>query len=419
MQQEPFMKYGNYDMFDWDWSHFRGDKSYFQQDIFPAYCYANGDKKEPHEALTNEDDLRYHEQRTRYYIARYGYSTSIYLFELFSEPWHVDQFGGFEEASMIDDELGATIRESIRTYHERMATYIKQTLGHTNQLVGIDVFVAKFYEGEKFMDQSIYHPAIDVISFNAYSSYPDKLLIAKAGENNVVLDNENSMARVVLTIQERTGKPVMIAEGGTGDGVDDCSNFAPQYVDMMTFGFNGLAGFNAWVGWSDGQEQVWPTTIAAQQFMNNQAVDATLGSGAWTQGRQAERYGKNDAKKGKELQYYISSDKQRAVGYVSNRSYNFFTKRTGPNCGNAKFEKPYNELTDMVWSEGKPLTVEGLDKSSGYEITWYDYKTGKVISTECVKARRGKLKLHFPELTVTDGKPERPVVWFTMIKKEC
>jgi hypothetical protein len=420
MQQEPLMNYGNYDMFDWDWSHYSGDKSYFARDIFPAYCYADGKNKEPHETLTLEDDLRYHEQRTRYYIARYGYSTSIYLFELLSEPWHVDQYGHYEEPAMVDDELGKTIRAAIRNYHERMATYIKETLGHTNQLIGIDIFTAKFYEGETFIDQSIYHPAIDVVSFNPYSSVPDKLLIAKSTANNVVTDGENSMARVVLTLHQKCGKPVMIAEGGAGDGVDDCSNYAQQYLDMMAFGFTGLAGFNSWLGWNTGQDVIWPASVATQRHMNG-IVAQTLGNsgGLWIQGRQAERHENRDPKKGKELQYYVSQDRLQAVGYVKNRSFNFFTKSTAENCSKANFEVPFSRLTDMTWDTGnKPLYVDGL-KGGSYEITWYDFKTGTVVTTQCQKARRGKLKLKFPELTVTQGKPERPLLWFSLAQKEC
>lgn len=421
MQQEPFMNYGNYSLFDWDFTHYNGDKSYFTQDIFPQYCYADGKNKQPHEALSSPEDLRYHEQRTRYYIARYGYSTSIYLFELLSEPWHIDEFSGFEEPSVVDNELGQTIRKAVQTYHEDLAAYIKHTLGHTNQLVGIDIYSAKFYQGETFLDQSIYHPDIDVISFNPYASAPDKLVIAKSADNNAVLDNENSMARMALTLSQKCGKPVMIAEGGAGDGVDDCSAFAQQYVDMMTFGFTGLAGYNSWVGWNYGQEVTWSSLVGAQQFMNNTATTTlSNGNGLWIQGRQADRHMSKDPKKGKELQYYISQDQHSVVGYVKNRSFNFYTKRTADACAGAKFEVPFNELTDMVWSNGnKPLYVEGLDKSKSYQVTWYDYQTGKPITTMCQKAKRGRLKIQFPDLTVTTGKPERPVLWFSMTQADC
>jgi Domain of unknown function (DUF5060) len=422
MQQEPYMKYGNYDMFDWDWSHYNSNKSYFEQDIFPAYCYADGKNKDPHEMMTNEEDLRYHEQRTRYYIARYGYSTSIYLFEMLSEPWHVDEFSGNEEPFTINDELGKTVRNAVQQYHERMATYIKQTLGHTNQLVGVDIYTAKFYEGEMFIDQSIYHPLIDVVSFNPYAASPDKMVIAKSEDNNLFLTNENSMARMISSLAAKSGKPIMIAEGGAGDGVDDCSNFSQQYIDMMSFGFTGLAGYNSWVGWHKGHEVTWPAMIACQQFMNSEQVLSTLGNtnGYWVQGRQAERHLNRDSKKGKETQYYVSQDETRAVGYVKNRSYNYSTKRISENCANASFEAPFNELRDMKWDDGKkPLYVEGLEKGKSYTVVWYDYKTGKEIETQCSKLKRGKLRLRFPELSVTAGKPERPELWFSVIQSDC
>lgn len=419
MEQEPFMNYGNYDMFDWDWSHYRRDKSYDQTDVYPAYCYADGKRKEPHQSMLLDDDMRFHEQRTRYYIARYGYSTSILMFELLSEPWHVDQHDDVEPFA-TDTEYGETVRKAVRNYHERLATYIKDSLGCREHLVGIDIYIARFYEGEKYIDQSIYHPNIDVISFNPYSPVADKLLIAKSGDNNIVLDNENSMARVVLTLSEKAGKPVMIAEGGAGDMVDECSQYAQQNTDMMCFGFTGLAGYNSWIGWHSGHKDTWGSMIQAQQFMNS-AILHQVFNGKWTQGRQAERNKSRDEKKGKELQYYISADGKTVAGYVKNRSYNFYTKGSGGRCAEGVPMSPLNVLTDMHWNDGgRYLYVDGLEKGQSMEITWYDFKTGKKLYSECVQpGRKGRLRLRFPELSVTEGKPERPVVWFTVVRKDC
>jgi hypothetical protein len=188
----------------------------------------------------------------------------------------------------------------------------------------------------------------------------------------------------------------------------------------MAFGFTGLAGFNSWLGWNTGQEVIWPASIATQQYMNGVAAQ-TLGNsdGLWIQGRQAERHLNRDPKKGKELQYYVAQDRLQAVGYVKNRSFNYLTKSTGENCSKANFELPFSQLTDMTWDAGnKPLYVDGL-KNGSYEVTWYDFKTGTVISAQCQKVRRGKLKLKFPDLTVTQGKPERPLLWFSLVQKEC
>lgn len=420
MEQEPFMMYGNYDMFDWDWSHYNSDKSYFAPDAYPAYCYNDRKDKLPSDAFSSEDDLRFHEQRIRYYIARYGYSTSVYLFELLSEAYHMDEFATHPVPFMQDTEEGRKVRAAIQKYHEDIAAYIKQQLGHTNQLVGIDFFTDKIYDGDTYMDQAMYHPDIDVISVNLYSKLPSKMIIAKSGDNNSIESNENSLARVVSMIADRSGKPVMIAEGGPGDMVDDCSGFAQQSLDMMSFGFIGLAGFNSWVGWDNGQNAHWDMVTAADQFLNNAKVTAVLnnGNGYWVQGRQAERHLRNNKEKAKETQYYVAQDQNSAVGYVKNRTFNFYTKRTTDAfCGDVELGEPLNTLQDMQWTDGnRYLVVEGLNKANKYEVSWYDYRTGKPIETEkeVQKLKRGKLRLHFPELSVTEGKPLRPEVWFTV-----
>lgn len=418
MEQEPFMKYGNYHMYDWDWSHYNSKGEYNAADLFPQYCYANGKAKEPYEMFMLEDDLRYHEQRTRYYIARYGYSTSIYLFELLSEPWHLGQIFMQEEPFIHEDELGEKTRAAVKNYHERMAGYIKNTLGHTNQLVGIALLPVKYFESEKLIDQSIYNPNIDVISFNPYSPIPNKLVISKSAPNNEVSESENTMARTALTLGRKTGKIIVISEGGPGDGFDACDNYSQLGVDMMTFGFTGVAAYHAWIGFAKAEEPTWLQVVRGMQHMNTPAMKKTL-SGNWVQGRQSERDQRRDAKKGKELQYFIAENQQSAAGYVRNYSYNFFTKGKEGLCTSegGGLEAPMNALRDMKWDEGKPLYVEGLQKTN-YEILWYD-RTGAVIATQCQKPRRGKMRLEFPELTVTEGKPERPVVWFTMEAKSC
>lgn len=420
MEQEPFMLYGNYHMFDWDWSHYNSDKSYFSGDIYPAYCYSDAKGKLPSDGFSNEEDLRYHEQRVRYYLSRYGYSTSVYLFELLSEAFHMDEFGGHEGPFLQDTEAGKKARAAVQKYHEHIATYIKEQLGHTNQLVGINLFVDKIYEGDLYLDQALYHPAIDVISINPYSKIPNKLIIAKSDDNNSFQSSENSLARIVSMVAEKSGKPVVIAEGGAGDMVDDCSGFAQHSLDMMSFGFVGIAGYNSWPGWDNGQNAHWPMIIQAERFMNSSNVLNVLknGNGYWIQGRQSERHLPRDEEKAKETQYYVSQDLTAAVGYVKNRTFNFYTKRTTDNfCGEIELKSPFNELRDIQWNDGrKYLVVEGLDKSKRYQVTWYDYITGVALETErpVQKLKRGKLRLQFPELSVTEGKPLRPEVWFTV-----
>ncbi len=417
MQQEPFMKYGNYDMFDWDWSHYNGDGSYFTDDAYPAYCYSDGKNKEPYEMFLEEEDLRFHEQRMRYYVSRYGYSTSIYLFELLSEPWHLNQIGSQTEPILEDTPLGDSVRKALRNYQERMAKYIKEDMGHTQHLIGVDLFNVTLYMDEKFIDKSIYSPHVDVICINPYSKSPEKFIITKNSDNNVTDPYENSMYKLVEYLHKTAYKPVLIGEGGAGDGVDDCSDYIPQQMDMMSFGFCGVAGYNSWVGWYRGQEAQFPYMVVCDEFMNEDKVLAvfTEGNGRWIQGRQAEKVYSRQQKKAKELQYYVSENGSYAAGYVKNRTLNYHTNRTATPCFDPSLEIPLDEKADILWNAGtKELVVEGLKKRKDYLIEWYDFRTGKKIFSEVQRSGRSRFILKFPELKVTDPEALRPVLWFTI-----
>lgn len=415
MQQEPFMKYGNYDMFDWDWSNFRNDGTYGGKSDFPMYCYSNEDKKEPHEMFTNEMDLLYHEQRIRYYMARYGYSSNIYMFELLSEPWHLNQYNSVEP-SMTDTKEGEICRKALLNYHTRMAQYIHQQLPHVQQLIGVDIHVGRIYEGDKYIDSSIYSPYIDVIGFNPYTPNPEKMVITKSGANNVVDENENSMFRLVNLLNSKAKKPIMIFEGGPGDGVDELSNYAQQRIDMMSFPFIGLAGFNSWIGWYYGHETVLYNIVASEDFTNSSAFSEVLfqSKGNWVQGRQMEKKYWRDKKSSKELQYYISEEANLSVGYVKNRTYNYYTQATDSSLINRFPKDPtFSTLVDISYKNGKDLVVQGLKKGKTVEIVWYAFDNGKEFRRDIVKSKKN-LVLKHPDLIVTDPTNLYPMFWFTL-----
>lgn len=437
LHQEPFMKYGNYHLFDWDWSHYNADGTYFAQDIFPAYCYANEDQKEPYEMFLLEDDLKYHEQRTRYYVSRYGYSTSIYIFELLSEPWHVNELSGQTEPFQEQTTLGANVRAAVQNYHERMSSYIKQTLGHTEHLVGIDVFTATINNSPNYLDPSITHGDIDVISFNPYSQFPDKLVVSKNQniantEDFIINTGENSMYKTVKTIQDIANKPVLIAEGGAGDGVDDCSNFAQQYVDMMTLGFTGIGGYNSWIGQYSGHEGTWQSIINAQNHMNGYDVIDVLSNnaGLWKQGREIAYFANFENKEAKELQYYLSWDQEMGAGYVKNRTYNAYTKRTSEDpttkCMElgATLNQDLKDFRNLMWDE-KTVTMQGLKLNTDYLVHWFEFQTGTYLGSGCESTYNDtKIPLKHPQLYVhPDAVAETghlwPVLWFIVEQNNC
>ncbi len=433
MFQEPLMSFGQYHTTIWDFDHYtinpeNNTHSRNENDAYLPYCYNDNGDEEPHNMFLDEDDLRYHEQRMRYYISRYGYSTSIMVFELLSEPMHLDQFypnGSFE---MKDDEHGRIVRKAMYNYNSRISNYIKNTMGHTDHLIGLHAFDNHIFwqdtVAQKIWDESCGIPTIDVIGFSTYKGEPARLLITKHGRGTSDDDDENSYFHSVSRFTERYGKPVMHFEQGcSSDAVssNEASNFVPHNLDMRTIGFTGCAGFYPWEGYiHDGprdQRMAWYGTIVGERWMNSDTVIRVLqeGNGNWIQGRQAEKSRRFGSQKTKETQYVISEDRKNAAGYVLNRTYNAYTMAITSDLQKKVYYPgtDFGEVQSINWKEGnKPLYVSDLQPEKEYTITWYDYN-GSVISEEIASTKKnGELRLRFPELTVEPGEHLRPLVWY-------
>jgi hypothetical protein len=433
MQQEPFMKYANFYLDHWDWSNYSDSGEWTGNINNPPYCYSdgNGNFKEPYETFLLENDLKYHEQRTRYYIARYGYSTSIYMWELLSEPFHLNQAWPLPEVYNDDTPLGANVRNALTNYHNRIANYIKVTLGHTEQLIGVAVLNV-FPENMDKLDASVTNPNVDVITTNTYADSPDKLVISKlSGENNIINstqeNGENTYFRTVSALRLAAGKPIMISEYGAGYDSEECNAYSQHKIDMMTVGFSGVAGFNAWIGGFNDQESTWGIVIRSKDHMNSDGVILPLShmTGSWVQGREEVSY-LDVGEELKEQQYYISSSKEKAAGYVRNRTYNTSTTTTvsSPKCDQivADWNSNFKNLNNIPWDRNK-LTIQGLKPNTDYLIDWY--RAENYMSSYCFNTNsNGEHKLIHPQLYVhpdalSAGYPFTPVAWYVIQQYNC
>jgi hypothetical protein len=437
MIHEPFMKYGDYWMSAWDWDHWEDNGTYNSEDLYPPYCYnTEPGVKQVYEMFTNQEDLYYHTQRTRYYISRYGYSTNIYEFELLSEPYHINEFWAADNSQIqpINGPNNAErqlLRDAMLSYNTTISSYIKN---NCNQLVGIN------YSGPEWTNESVLEEdpvseleTIDVIGMNMYSTLPNSFLITKTTANNITESGENSYYARVKSFQDKYGKPVVFPEFGPNEGYQECSNFRDQSVSVMTGGFMGIAGYNMWDGFvhpnanqSFDEEVLWPSTIRTQHHMNANDVINTLknSNGNWIQGRQMEEIqGLLDETESKETQYYISSNQNMAVGYVRNRSYNIHSNRLSDECwlNFGEDNLPVESRFDIEWNDGlfiKRLKIEGLKKNKDYRIDWYDFETGNYMMTQCQNTQNTNLILEFPSLEV-ETHIVRPVLWFVVSQLEC
>ena len=434
MFQNPIMKVGQYNRTIFDFGHWDGTDKINERDKYPAYCYYTHSGKQPHEMFLDAKDVSYHKQRVRYYMARYGYSPQIYNIEILSEPWHINSklnnpnyyTTGFNEGKWEkpfnqrehpDHEI---VQKALVNYHNEISTYIKKDLKDRDHLVGITIYSGGSswpWGPEDFeLDKSVFLENIDIIGLNRYESAPDKLIQSKNSKNNEIPLGENSAYHMIKRLHAMCDKPVIFSEAGS-DGVCDLS--LAHTVDVMTLGFTGIAGFHMWLGYRHGENRfdertLWRSTINSQNHMNSDAVSSVLGdlNGNWTQGRQMAYIKGNKNKPAKELQYYISEDKKKSIGYVKNRTFNDVSY--GQNNCTREYPEPWNKPADMNYKSGK-LQIQGLKKGK-YKIEWYEQETGKFISCSDVKVRRsGKLKkIPHPVLTVQNKDSARGVLWFVL-----
>lgn len=431
MQQEPLMKYANFGMSQWDFGPWDNAGVINPGNTLPNYCYYTYPGKEPMEMFTDPVDIEFHKQRTRYYISRYGYSTQIYEWELVNEPFHLGEVwhnGGSNDNGAV---VSSATKYAIRNYHKEIAEYIKNDLGHVNQLVGYNMRFSDIPIGTATftnVDDIPTFPEIDIIGYNPYTDIPDNLIISKTGNNNLEIDSgENSFYARNALFHQYVQKPVMLSETGHV-GSNSCTNYVGHYKDVMTFGFSGVAGFNMWSGWPNNtpgyteKTFLHGSTIRAQNHMNGNDVVSTLGnnSGQWRQGREYRDGEYSWDKKIKEHQFYVSNDQNNGVGYVYNRTHNLYTNLNPANCDTNNYFGPFthaifNFPQTVEWNK-KTMKVHGLKKSTWYTIDFYSYKDGIYLSSECVKSNfKGELKLKHPIMEHSGN----PLLWYVIKSSEC
>lgn len=482
-----FMVYADYNMWNWDWDRHMYCESggcnggepnntrYYptttnHQDelgfiINPYndnpgnYLDPNQHPKMPHEMFTLENDLKYHEQRVRYYISRYGYSTQIYIWEQLEEPFHLDQDGILDGRSTnypsktepyfkASDPLHNDVHAAISNYVQRMNSYVRNHLNHKHQLLGVNA-VQRITTNDSiaYHDWSITDPNADCIGMNPYPSYPNELIIDNHEDpdyNIFYTPDENTwLAKVSLlgnnfrntypfetntfpnplTINDfdQMKRPVYLSEcGANGEDWNNktCMQGTDEKIDNMRFGFTGAAGFNKWHYYMGNDHTVWQSIIRAQNHMNSVDVKNVLGDNFYLQGRQQEELTYNNLQNGEgnaiEMQYYLKSDKTAIAGYVHNRTVNYRTASYSEPCGSPFTDEEnqnFNSISNLFWDaavDWKKLKIGNLPNDADYRIDFYEYPTGNYLFTNYQNTgNNGKFILEFPMLY-----KDRAVVWF-------
>lgn len=445
---------GNRALWDWDrWEEATSPappRLVYVTDSPHIYCYndnpgeVNG--KKAYESFINENDLKYHEQRTRYYISRYGYSTQIYEFEIMSEPWHLDQklLNSTTGNNSDKDEpyfnaqnpLHDNVINAVGVYHRRIARYIKNTMGHYEHLVGVNAPTPAWEPDPsqmKTIDKSWTIDEVDIIGINPYNYTALNLLHSHINWEPDDLINpgyENSLFKLVryfATSNSAHEKPVIISEGGHDATYSTCSDDKLEWVDNMTFGFVGACGFNLWHLKNGNKHNLWQNQVNVKNHMNGDDVISTLSNswGIWRQSRSVAKEESSDPNEFIETQMYVSEDQTKAVGYVRNRTYNLSTQNVN-GCGYFSSWAGWNVLEDISWNTDNSIPYQrvyatNLKNNTDYVVHWF--RENSYMKSDCINSNlNGELRLEFPDLKVNPwytGTDFNPVVWFVIKQENC
>lgn len=434
---QNFMKLGDYHQFRFDYSDYWHDKTawpYKDPNEISGYSRLLNSRT-PSDMFLNPLGMKYHKQRVRYIMARWGYSTSLSLIELASEPWHIDQnsYTVPKETPYSDPTpAGDTARQAIYEYHKQIANYIKDSLNYRNHLLGAvgafpmgseRIFSHPEAEGITFADSTWFIGNLDVISISFYSNYPNKLIISKDNKNNECGTSESSMACIIERLKETYNKPVIFGESDHGDDTEFCSNYQGHKIDIMRYPYTGAIGHHIWAifGYNEDKDgnvtkndrAYWPPIIEAQDYFNApQFIDIINNRGELGREKASFR-GLKDYPV--ETQYIINDTQTEVAGYVYNRTYNVSTaagespqKIAGTPC---QLELTAFSIPTTITWRPNPVKVEGLEIYRRYQVTFYDYTDYSILSSEEYHSNfGGKLKIKHPDLVPAQN--GTPLLWY-------
>ncbi|RFC53579.1 DUF5060 domain-containing protein [Brumimicrobium aurantiacum] len=434
MYHTYFMKLGDYHQFRYDFAnHWYDENIWPYKDPSSPSGYSiilNSDT--PSDMFLEELGMRYLKQKTRYIMARWGYSTSISMVELLCEPWHIDE-NPYADDRPYDEisETGDKARKAVYEYHKQISSYIKDSLNYNNHLLAAvgrnpsgksAIYSHYTKEQPEFVDSTWFLEDIDVISISFYSRSPEKTIHSKKSSNNK-FQNENSIAATINRLKEVYGKPVLFGESDHGDGTHMCSDYQGHKIDVMRYPFTGSIGHYIWAAFMKSDEvdplpksrdesESWPVIIETKDYFNSDRFISLINDKELL-GRERAKF-KGSDKYLVEHQYIIGDEKSKVEGYVYNRTFNVQTASASndPSLENKCNTLPegYVTPTEISWRPNR-MKIEGLKPLTKYSIFFFGYANHSLlIQADLRTSLLGKLKLTHPLLV--PNQQGAPLLWY-------
>ncbi|HLP55207.1 MAG TPA: T9SS type A sorting domain-containing protein [Fluviicola sp.] len=211
--------------------------------------------EDPIDYFTNAEAKKYHKQRLRYILSRWGYSTSIGAFELFSEISNV----GSQAPASSKYSTGSNWTY-FRDWQVEMGNYIKSTyLGKQHLLTcsysGSKLLGSEGYENGAGMaddDNTFNYPCFDIMTCNVYDfNNAEGAHFFKENISENMLNGQTPFSYVKNFNPGESNpiiKPLLFAECEPID--NQCDDFKIELKrSLWQSMFSGLAGGFSWVNW--------------------------------------------------------------------------------------------------------------------------------------------------------------------------
>ena len=370
--------------FPWEYDSPYVRKDWTFSDI--QWCY-NDDSQLgltlPEEMLTDSLANIYWEQRLRYIISRWGYSTAIGAFQLLSE---INNIGVDAPTSFNPYNDQPAFPPKITTWNGRMAAYIKNELGHLDHLICTN------YTGWPATSDTTHNlDLIDFVDVNRYISLHTRF--------NTLTDDETFCAA-------EYDKPYVNSEFGAAFfGGNICAEIdwiRDIWMGAMIATAVSMPWELPWVSDTNRLDMLFSHLGRAKNAIEDVDVDNEA----------YNSYYISDADDLMQCAYWSKEDGTNgrySVGVIDNRTVNFYTNgcTTGPNIVvenvplNARVVQPFSGSSNPF------MTIYTTSYDNDLIVEYYDVMTGNYISSETLPFGQGFLPLNYP---VTDS--TQPMILF-------
>lgn len=432
----PFEKVNPYAFRYWDWAS-AGSGAYnsdcvLLDDEGNAYSLELG-LQNPKDFFESNYARDIYKKRLRYIIARWGYSTEIGVFELFSEinnaGVHADLQLGSGGCSS-DQSLSTPYAEDpnmpsiIYDWQNEMCRYIKEDLGHFQHPLAVNYTgtPVSLYSGVvdastlltsgcniQDGDFSYYSDYVDIWTWNYYKLSPEKYsdLVEilydlnpndgiSSGNPYVTIPGVNYPQQLPLAIN----KPLILSEIGPGDGSWYCDNDISYKKSLLISPFTGCAGSGMSWDWSNQvpyindlsrRNNLWQLIGRVKDYFEGIDFDGEN----WIHGMDVRSDKKADM-------FYLkdqSNGHRKAMGVLHNRTVNFWSGRDQSldidgagdesDCKTAGIvlDSPYNyaqtvqpsnsstPFVNWGYNNDNKLKIKGMGPFKKYSIKFYNPNT--------------------------------------------